>query len=325
MARLRSEVVKLAESWVGLKESDGSFKKIIDIYNSYRPLPRLTKMEYSWAWCAATWSALAIKLGYADIMPIEMSCAELIKLAKLKRIWVEDDGYVPKIGDAVLYDWNDTGIADCTGAPDHVGVVSYVNPASGYFVVIEGNYSDSVKKRTMAINGRYIRGFITPKYDEENIQETTSSDGNRLTIDQIAHEVITGKWGKGAERQKKLEASGHNYQEVQARVNQILNGSAATPVLEPNYSVQPTSKKVTATERAQKKMASSKNHYTTSADLYLRNGPGTNKKALCLMPKATILNWYGYYSEVGKTLWYYVTANINGVQYTGFCCASYLR
>ena len=39
-------------------------------------------MEYSWPWCACTWSALAIKLGYTDIMPIEISCPELIIAAK---------------------------------------------------------------------------------------------------------------------------------------------------------------------------------------------------------------------------------------------------
>ena len=69
--RSRKAVVDLATSWIGKNEADGSFKEIIDIYNSFAgPLPRNTKMDYSWAWCAATWSALAIKLGYTDIMPI---------------------------------------------------------------------------------------------------------------------------------------------------------------------------------------------------------------------------------------------------------------
>ncbi len=30
--------------------------------------------------------------------------------------------------------------------------------------VIEGNYSDSVKRRTISVNGRYIRGYGVPKY-----------------------------------------------------------------------------------------------------------------------------------------------------------------
>ena len=30
--------------------------------------------------------------------------------------------------------------------------------------IIEGNYSDTVKRRTIAVNGKNIRGFITPDY-----------------------------------------------------------------------------------------------------------------------------------------------------------------
>ena len=42
------------------------------------------------------------------------------------------------------------------------------------------------------------------------------------SIEEIAREVIQGKWGNGAERKKRLEAAGYNYAEVQAKVNQLL-------------------------------------------------------------------------------------------------------
>lgn len=101
----RAAVVNLVNSWLGKNESDGSYKSIIDIYNSFTgAFPRGTKMQYGWAWCACTWSALAIKLGYISIMPIEISCFYLIEAAKKMGIWVEDDAYVPSPGDAVLYD-----------------------------------------------------------------------------------------------------------------------------------------------------------------------------------------------------------------------------
>ena len=41
-------------------------------------------------------------------------------------------------------------------------------------------------------------------------------------LEQIAKEVINGKWGNGAERKAKLEAAGYNYSEVQAKVNELL-------------------------------------------------------------------------------------------------------
>src|SRR5574344_159800 len=169
MSYSRQKVVDLVESWEGRKESNGTHKYIIDIYNGHSPLPRNTKMQYSWAWCACTWSALAIKLGYTPIMPIEISCYYLIEQAKKMGCWQENDAYVPSPGDAVLYDWDDNGVGDNKGNPDHVGTVIYVNKASGYMVVMEGNYSNAVKRRTISLNGKYIRGFITPKYTSNTV------------------------------------------------------------------------------------------------------------------------------------------------------------
>lgn len=44
----------------------------------------------------------------------------------------------------------------------------------------------------------------------------------KKTVDEIAREVIQGKWGNGADRKKRLEAAGYNYAEVQAKVNKLL-------------------------------------------------------------------------------------------------------
>ena len=168
--RSRQAVVDLICSWEGLNEADGSYKKIVDIYNSYTgTFPRRVKMKYGWAWCACTWSAAAIKLGYTDIMPIEIGCEELINRAKKMGCWVEADDYVPSIGDAALYDWDDNGIGDCTGYADHIGTIVEVHKSLGYSVAMEGNYKDAVRRRKLAINGRYIRGYITPKYTDNTI------------------------------------------------------------------------------------------------------------------------------------------------------------
>jgi len=221
MAKTRSAVVALAQSWVGKNESDGSYKEIIDIYNSYDgAFPRGTKMDYGWAWCACTWSALAIKLGYTDIMPIEISCGYLIEAAKSIGVWVENDGYTPQPGDAVLYDWDDSGSGDCTGWPDHVGTVEKVS--GGKITVIEGNYSNAVKRRTISVDGRYIRGFIVPRYDAEESSATPSAT---KSVAEIAKEVIAGKWGNGDERKSALEAAGYDYAAVQKKVNELLSGS----------------------------------------------------------------------------------------------------
>ena len=43
------------------------------------------------------------------------------------------------------------------------------------------------------------------------------------TIDQLADEVLAGKWDNGAERERQLTAAGYDYNAVQKRVNEILN------------------------------------------------------------------------------------------------------
>ena len=42
------------------------------------------------------------------------------------------------------------------------------------------------------------------------------------TIDELAREVLAGKWGSGETRKKQLTKAGYNYDKVQARVNQYV-------------------------------------------------------------------------------------------------------
>ena len=44
----------------------------------------------------------------------------------------------------------------------------------------------------------------------------------KKTIDELAYEVIEGKWGSGDERKKRLEEAGYDYDAVQKRVNEIV-------------------------------------------------------------------------------------------------------
>ena len=318
MSYSRQKVVDTVCGWEGKNEADGSYKSIIDIYNTLpaAELPRKTKMAYGWALCACTWSAIAVYLKYLAIMPIEISCYYIIEAAKKMGVWVENDAYVPDPGDAVLYDWDDTGKGDNTGNPDHIGTVIYVNKSAGYMVVMAGTNSNSVKKRTISLNGRYIRGFICPKYTSNAVNDPAQEGGKSVTT--IAREVISGLWGNDPERAAALTAKGYNAKEVQAEVNRILNGSAAKPTTT-------TKKEVTSTCYAQHKDASLAGTYVTTADLYCRNDAGTNKKALCLIPKGTEVKNYGYYNTSGGVKWLYIQFTLNGVKYTGFSSKTYLK
>lgn len=175
MPKYASAMVELAQSWVGIKEGSAGHKEIIAIYNSQPKLPRGVKMTTKLAWCAATTTALAVKLGYTDIVPCECSCSRLIAIAKEMGIWIEDESITPTPGMLCLYDFDDNGRGDNTGAPEHVGVV--VTEGGGEFKVVEGNADinrdgkDGVEIRTMKVNGKNLRGFIAPKYDPEPTEE----------------------------------------------------------------------------------------------------------------------------------------------------------
>lgn len=218
----RQAMIAKMQSWIGKNEVDGSFREIIDIYNSHTPRARGYKLKYSDEWCAGTVSAAAIATGNTNAVPLEVSCHYMIEGAKAKGIWVENDAYVPQGGDIILYDWQDSGVGDNTGNPDHVGVVEYTS--GGVIHVIEGNNGEKVARRELSVNGRYIRGFIVPKYSNNTASIGGSTPTVSGTIDALAKRVIAGEFGSGDARKNAL---GDKYGAVQNRVNEILSGTAS--------------------------------------------------------------------------------------------------
>ena len=55
------------------------------------------------------------------------------------------------------------------------------------------------------------------------------STPSKKTNNQIAQEVINGKWGNGDARKQKLTSAGYDYNAIQKLVNQKLNGNAPKP------------------------------------------------------------------------------------------------
>jgi GH25 family lysozyme M1 (1,4-beta-N-acetylmuramidase) len=112
----------------------------------------------------------------------------------------------------------------------HTGIVYEVD--DNYFYTIEGNTSSGsavvanggcvAKKKYLISNykGKVLFGY--PRYDL--VAQTQVRSQVLKSIDEVAREVIDGKWGTGADRKKRLTDAGYNYSEVQARVNQILKG-----------------------------------------------------------------------------------------------------
>lgn len=159
---LRQSVVNVMRGWLGYNEKNGKFRSIIDLYNTQKPLPVGYKVKYTDEWCAATVTAAGIQAGLHDIILGECSCSRMIALYQAAGRWMENDAYRPQPGDIIMYDWDDTGAGENKGAPEHVGIVAEVN--GNTLTIIEGNKGQAVATRTMAVNGRYIRGYCLPDY-----------------------------------------------------------------------------------------------------------------------------------------------------------------
>lgn len=179
-SEMRSEVVDNLAMLKGIKEGSSEHKMIIDTFNKSGLCTRY-KMTTKDAWCATAVSfafiinKLAGKPGSGALFQcVECSCTKMIELAKKQGIWVEKDNYIPKMGDVIMYDWQDSGNGDNTGSPDHTGIVEKTE--NKVISIIEGNYQDSIKERKIAVNGKNIRGFIVPKYSEYAVKEDDSKN-----------------------------------------------------------------------------------------------------------------------------------------------------
>jgi LysM repeat protein len=104
----------------------------------------------------------------------------------------------------------------------------------------------------MKVNGKHIRGFILPPYEEEK----------KKSNEEIADEVIAGKWGSGDERKKRLTAAGYNYNEIQKLVNEKL---------------KPTTKYYTVTKGDTLSSIAKKHNTTVAKLLELNNIADPNK------------------------------------------------
>ena len=183
---LRLKVANYLVPYVGIAEGSASHLKIINTFNNSKLCRRYT-MTYKDAWCATGVSTTFIDLGLAGksgsgklFECCECSCGYMVELAQKQGIWQENDNYVPKVGDIVMYYWKDSGSGDCVGWPDHVGIVYNVNGNTS-FKVIECNINDTVGYRTLSVNGKYIRGFITPNYAKFSSASVVSE--NKTTVE----------------------------------------------------------------------------------------------------------------------------------------------
>ena len=208
--QLRQNVADVMESWVGATRGSATHLEILRIYNTYTPLARGYKVQVGDAYCATTVSAAWIVTGCAKWTGTECGCDKFIEIAKSKGIWIEDDAYVPKVGDAILYDWDDSGSGDNRGSSDHIGIVTAVSGRS--FTVTEGNINGGkVGRRPMTVDGKNTRGFIAPDYAMMAAQMSPiQDDEEEIDMDEVKKLIAARK----PTRAEIMEATGDQWIET---------------------------------------------------------------------------------------------------------------
>ena len=194
-------MINTARQYLGINEFQK--KQLMDYYNNaVYPLidnDRKYKIKPNDNWCAMFCSVIAHKIGRTkDNFPFEVSVFYMTRNAKRMGIFTTDLNKT-QVNDLVVYDWK----AD--GTLNHVGILQEIG--KDYIKVLEGNYSNTVKVRTVKMPNSEVYGYI-----KLNI-------GNDADIEQLARDVIKGLYGNGDERKKAL---GQYYNQVQERVKQIL-------------------------------------------------------------------------------------------------------
>ena len=179
------DVLNVARSYLGYNEDDGSYREIIDLYNTIEPLPVGYHLQYSDEWCDGFVSAVAWKAGAYSLIGAECGVERHVEIFKEMGIWVEDGSIIPNPGDIIVFNWDD-GTQPNDGDSDHIGYVEKVE--NGQIVTIEGNMHECVDRRYIEIAWGYIRGFAQPKYSggaPEPVQPKNNRDGGKLDVDGI--------------------------------------------------------------------------------------------------------------------------------------------
>lgn len=148
---------------------------------------------------------------------------------------------VPTLGGIMV--WQKGTLSGNDGA-GHVAVVEKIIDNNTIYTSESGYggsaFWNSTRRNT---NGRWglgsaytFRGCIVNPAIGKVVAPTPTPSAKK-SVDEVAKEVIRGEWGNGDERYNRLTNAGYNYNEVQAKVNELLNSNKPTPASTPSVDI----------------------------------------------------------------------------------------
>lgn len=208
--RMIPKLVKTAESYIGVKQGDKRHKDLVQKYNAVKPLPVGYPLKETDDWCAAFVTVIGDITGASKYIGRECGVHRFAQIFRKKGIWIGLEK--PRTGDIVIFDWHKNAWMD------HIGIVEKLSGSK--VTVIEGNTSKRVARRVYNWNDWRVAGYARPNYPTIGKKPSKS-------IEDLAREVIAGKWGNGSERNEKLKKAGYDAVLVQKEVNRQLSHSKA--------------------------------------------------------------------------------------------------
>lgn len=148
---------------------------------------------------------------------------------------------VPTLGGIMV--WQKGTLSGNDGA-GHVAVVEKIIDSNTIYTSESGYggsaFWNSTRRNT---NGRWglgsaytFRGCIVNPAIGKVVAPTPTPSAKK-SVDEVAKEVIRGEWGNGDERYNRLTNAGYNYNEIQAKVNELLNSNKPTPAPTPSVDI----------------------------------------------------------------------------------------
>lgn len=252
------DIITKAESYIGTKEVPSGSNNVI--FNTHYYGGAVSGAAYPWC-MAFVWDIFRM-CGASDLAHIKTAyCPAYENAARTAGESV--DLFDGQYGDVVLFDFS--GKRRLAG---HVGFI-VENLGNGRYITIEGNTSvtsndngGAVMRRTRTTG--VIKSIMRPKYAKESgVAIPTRA---KATVEDIARQVIAGKWGNDPQRTEQLKADGYDVQAVQIKVNELL---------------KPTEKvaesKVESVSSVDRYIVGKT--YALQVELTVRTGPGTNYRA----------------------------------------------
>lgn len=198
------QIIDLAKSQIGVHESPPNSNNVI--YNQWYYGKSVSGPEFPWCAVFISW----LFRGDQSLCPRTASCVNMLAWFEQKRQIVKK----PQAGDIVFFKYSTNA-----RRTNHVGLVVSVSEDGRTINTIEGNTSVTNQDNGGKVmqRNRYsnIVAYARPRYEGTQIE-------THKTNEEIAKEVIDGKWGVGAERKRRLIQAGYDYKEIQKIVNDML-------------------------------------------------------------------------------------------------------